>query len=160
MDPFAETADAFVSMAHTIVWCTVATVDRSGRPRTRILHPIWEATDDGLVGWIATRPTALKRAHIAAHPHVSCSYWAPSHDTCLAECDASWANDDETRARVWDLFLHGPEPVGYDPTIVPGWTGPLVDAFGVLRLVPWRLRVFPGTLLLGQGGTLRSWARD
>ena len=33
-----------------IVWCTFATVDRSGKPRSRILHPIWE----GPTGWIAT----------------------------------------------------------------------------------------------------------
>jgi hypothetical protein len=35
-------APAFVETAHRIVWCTVATVDGRGRPRTRILHPIWE----------------------------------------------------------------------------------------------------------------------
>ena len=35
-------APAFVDMAHRIVWCTVATVDASGAPRTRVLHPVWE----------------------------------------------------------------------------------------------------------------------
>ena len=35
-------APAFVELAHRIVWGTVATVDPEGRPRTRILHPIWE----------------------------------------------------------------------------------------------------------------------
>ena len=49
--------DAFVAIAHRIVWCTVATVDRRGRPRSRILHPYWERTEDGLAGWITTRPT-------------------------------------------------------------------------------------------------------
>jgi hypothetical protein len=46
--------DAFATIAHRIVWCTVATVDRRGRPRSRILHPYWERADDGLVGWITT----------------------------------------------------------------------------------------------------------
>ena len=35
-------APAFVEMAHRIVWASVATVDRQGRPRSRILHPIWQ----------------------------------------------------------------------------------------------------------------------
>ena len=46
--------------------------------------------------------------------------------------------------------------VGYDPTIIPQWTSPTADAFAVLRLEPWRLRVFPGTALAGQGKVL-TW---
>lgn len=58
---------------------------------------------------------------------------------------------------VWDLFLNGPEPVGYDPKMVPAWTSPTVDAFATLKLEPWRLRVFPGTVLMGQGGAVLTW---
>ena len=60
---------------------------------------------------------------------------------------------------VWNLFVNGPEPVGYDPSIVPGWESPTSDEFAVLHLTPWRLRVFPGTVLLGQGGEVLSWVR-
>ena len=42
MDPLSEVAPAFVHMAHSIVSCTVATTGTDGRPRTRVLHPIWE----------------------------------------------------------------------------------------------------------------------
>ena len=42
MDSLEVTAPAFVEMAHRIVWATVATVDERGRPRSRVLHPIWE----------------------------------------------------------------------------------------------------------------------
>ena len=42
MAGFSETASAFVKMAHEIVWCNVATIDKKGRPRSRVLHPIWE----------------------------------------------------------------------------------------------------------------------
>ena len=73
-------------MAHQIVWASVATVDRDGRPRSRILHPYWEWDGTDLIGWIATVPTPVKRAHLDAHPEVSVSYWTPSHDTCSAEC--------------------------------------------------------------------------
>ncbi|MDZ4720422.1 MAG: pyridoxamine 5'-phosphate oxidase family protein [Roseiflexaceae bacterium] len=157
MHDLAEVAPAFVEMAHRIVWCNVTTVDTKNRPRSRILHPIWQWDGTQLVGWIATGPTSTKRAHLAAHPVASVSYWAPSHDTCVAECHASWAFDLATRTMVWDLFLHGPQPVGYNPTIVPGWDSPGADAFAVIRLDPWRLRVFPGTVLLGQGGTVHTW---
>ncbi len=159
MSDRTATADAFIEMAHRIVWATVATVDGHGRPRSRILHPLWVREGDGLIGWITTGPTPPKVAHLAHSPFVSVTYWSPEHDTCTAECRAEWRNDDATRTAVWDAFKEAPAPVGYDPAIVPPWKdGPLSDAFGVLHLTPWRLRVFPGTVLLGQGGEVRTWA--
>ncbi|HET9739331.1 MAG TPA: hypothetical protein VFP78_14540, partial [Solirubrobacteraceae bacterium] len=82
-----------MAVAHRIVWCTVATVDRHGRPRSRILHPYWEHTEDGPKGWITTRPTPLKRAHLAHSPYVSCSYWDATQDAIVAECRASWVEE-------------------------------------------------------------------
>lgn len=157
MSNLAEVAPAFVEMAHRIVWCSVATVDAKGRPRTRILHPIWQWDGEQLVGWIATSPTPAKRAHITASPFVSVSYWAPSHDTCVADCRVSWAFDDQTRTMVWDMFVNAPAPVGYNPTIVPTWTSPTAEAFAALRLEPWQLRVFPGSIMMGGGGQLQKW---
>ena len=158
MNPLAEVAPAFVAMAHQIVWASAATVDTRGRPRSRILHPLWQWDGAQLVGWIATSPTPAKRAHLAAHPSMSLSYWQPSHDTCVAECRATWGLDDATRTMVWELFRTAPPPVGYDPSIVPAWVSPTAPAFAVLRLDPWRLRVFPGTVLLGKGGTVLAWS--
>ena len=152
------TAPAFVAMAHKIVWCSVATVDAKGRPRSRVLHPIWEWDGEQLVGWIGTGPTPIKRAHLEASPYVSVNYWGPSQDTCVAECRASWAFDDETCTATWERLKNGPEPVGYDPAIIPGWDGgPTSEAFAALRLEPWRLRVFPGSVLMGQGGEVLTW---
>jgi len=159
MTPLAEVAPAFVEMAHTIVWATVATVGPDSQPRTRILHPIWEWDGKELVGWIATGPTPVKRRHLAHSPFVSITYWAPTHDTCTADCGADWKLDDATRTRTWDLFKHAPQPVGYDPAMIPAWRdGPLSAAFAVLKLDPRHLRVFPGTVLLGQGGEVRTWS--
>jgi len=154
----ASIAPAFVEMAHRIVWATAATVDEHGRPRGRILHPYWEWDGTALVGWIATGPTPLKRAHLEHSPYISLTYWTPTHDTCTAECGAALVYDDETRQRIWDLFKHGPAPVGYDPAIIPPWKdGPLSPAFAALRLEPWRLRVMPGTAMLGEGGEILTW---
>ncbi len=158
MSSLDETAPAFVAMAHEIVWCTVATSDPQGRPRTRILHPLWLWDGDELSGWIATGPTPVKRAHLDAHPYVSCSYWRPNHDTCSADGRAEWAFDDETRTTVWNLFKDAPAPVGYDPAIVPVWAdGPTSPSFAALRVYPERLRVFPGTVLLQGTGNVLTW---
>ncbi len=141
------------------VWASVVTVDAENRPWSRILHPLWIREGDGLVGWIATGPTPTKRAHLAHSPFVSVSYWNPSHDTCVAQCRAELIVDDDTRTRVWEAFTEAPAPVGYDPGMVPAWNdGPTSEGFAVLKLTPWRLRVFPGSVLLGQGGDLLTWS--
>jgi hypothetical protein len=157
MNDLNTVAPAFIEMAHRIVWCSAATMDNQGRPRSRILHPIWQWDGTEMVGWIATSPTPIKRAHLEASPYISLNYWTPTHDTCTAECRVTWAFDDETRTMVWDLSANGPEPVGYNPAIVPAWKSPTSPAFAALRLTPWRLRVFPGSVLLGQGGEVLNW---
>jgi hypothetical protein len=158
MTQLAEVAPAFVEMAHQIVWCTVATVDSKGRPRSRVLHPIWEWDGEQLVGWVGTAPTPLKRAHLDAHPYVSANYWSPAQDTCVAECRAQLLYDPDTRTRVWNLLKNGPAPVGYDPAIIPGWDDAASDGFAALRLDPWRLRVFPGSVLMQQTGEVLNWS--
>ena len=148
-------------MAHQIVWASVATVDRDGRPRSRILHPYWEWDGTDLVGWIATVPTPVKRAHLDAHPEVSVSYWTPSHDTCSAECAVQWHLDDDTCRAVWDTFASAPAPVGYDPFIIPMWSdGPTSDQFAVLRLTPRRLRVMAGTVMTAGVGHPMVWTES
>ena len=151
-------APAFVDMAHRIVWATVATVEPSGQPRTRVLHPIWEWDGHELVGWIATGPDTPKARHLDAEPRISLTYWDPTQDTCTAECATTWLDDPDDKAAAWNRFLEAPDPVGYDPSIIPGWTSPEAAGFGVLRLTPTRLRVFPGTLLSGGEGDLLTWS--
>jgi hypothetical protein len=158
MDELSEVAPAFVEMAHRIVWASAATVDGQGRPHTRILHPLWQWDGEQLVGWIATGPTPVKRAHLERTPHMSLSYWAPSHDTCVADCGVTWAFDDQTRTWLWNAFAEAPAPLGFDPALIPSWKGgPTTAAFAALRLAPRRLRVFPGTVLTRQGGRVLAW---
>jgi len=154
-----EIAPRFIEMAHRIVWCSVATVDRRGRPRSRVLHPYWEWDGERLTGSVLTEPTAIKRAHLEASPFASCNYWTPSHDTAVAECAASWAFDDETKTRIWETFKSTPEPLGFDPAMIPSWDGPTSPSLAVLRLEPWRIRLMPGSVLLEQAGNTLSWQR-
>ena len=154
----SETAPAFVNMAHSIVWASVATVDADGKPRSRVLHPLWEWDSTDLLGWVATVPSPVKKRHLAVHPYVSVNYWAPNQDTCSADCLVEWYLDDETRAAVWDKFVGAPEPLGYNPTIIPGWDSPTSPSFAVLRLTPYRLRVQPGSMMTRGEGAVLSWS--
>lgn len=157
MTTLDEVAPAFRAMAHRIVWATVATVAVDGRPRTRILHPMWEWDGIDLVGWILTSPLSPKRADLDATPRVSLTYWVSEQDTCTAEADVTWVLDDAGRRDAWDRFATAPEPVGYDPRIIPPWTAPDVDAFGALRLNPTWLRVMPGSVMLRGEGEVLTW---
>ena len=141
--------DSFLEIAHRVVWCTLATVDRHGRPRSRIVHPIWERDGDGLTGWVVTRPTALKRAHLEHSPYVSCSYWDQEHDVATAECRASWSGDLD---RAFALFRAAEPPLGYDPATL----APARSELAVLRLEPWRLRSAPVSIL-STGGEALVW---
>jgi len=134
---FAEIEKEFLERIARIVWCTVTTVDRRGRPRSRILHPIWE----GQTGWIATGRDSFKARHLAANPYVSLSYWDPQHQQVHAECRASWADDPAEKKRVWNLFKSTPEPLGYDPGLFFRG-GPEDPSFGALKLTPWRIELW------------------
>lgn len=158
--PITDVAPNLIAIAHRIVWATVATVSADGAPRTRILHPIWEFDGDALRGWILTSPQSPKAADLAAVPHVSVTYWDATQDTVTADCDVTWEDTPEERQAGWDRFANGPEPVGYDPSIIPFWPDPSVPEFGVLRLDPYWLRVMPGAVMLqGRGDLLQTWRR-
>jgi hypothetical protein len=137
---FDEISADFLRIVSEVAWATVATVDTRGRPRTRVLHPIWEVVDGRPVGWIGTSRSPLKTKHLEANPHVSVSYWSPKQETVYADCRAHWADDE--RERVWQLYLDAEPPLGYDPGSMPPWKdGPLAGVFAVLRLDPWRVTV-------------------
>ena len=161
MHPLAAVAPQFVEMAHRIVWCVAATVDASGAPRTRVLHPVWEWDEAAgqLTGWIATGPQSPKAADLDTTPSLSLTYWAPTHDTCTADCDVTWDDTAELRHAGWERFRTAPAPLGYDPSIIPGWDTPDSEAFGVIRLSPRRLRVMPGTVMTAGAGDLLTWRR-
>jgi hypothetical protein len=148
---FEELRDDFLRITAEIAWCTVATVDTQGRPRTRVLHPYWEVVDGRPVGWIGTSRSPLKARHLEANPFVSCSYWSPKQETAQVDCRTSWAP--EENERVCQLFLDAEPPLGYDPAMIPQFAdGPLDSEFEVLRLDPWRLM-----LLTAEDAATGNW---
>lgn len=142
---FDEILDDFLQRASKVVWCNVATVDASGRPRSRILHPLWEGT----IGWITTDPRTLKARHLAVNPHLSLAYVADIASPMYVDCTAEWVDDVALKQHVWDLCLSTPPPLGFDPEpIYATVDGP---RFGVLRLTPWRVQLMDGP------GVSRIW---
>lgn len=130
---FAEIEADFIQRAHAAVWCSVATVDTRNRPRSRVLHPIWE----GATGWIATGRRSLKAKHLARNHFVSLAYLADPLKPVYADCRAEWQEDAATRERIWHLFKDTPPPLGYDPA---PFFGSLDNPdYGVLKLTPWRI---------------------
>ena len=138
----------FVERAHRIVWCAVATVGPDNRPRSRILHPLWELNTE-LVGWIVTRATPVKVRHLAYSPYLTCSYWEPGHEVAVADCHAEWVGDAATRQRVWELYRDAPAQLGYDFwSVFP--VGPAGESPSLLRLTPYRLRLTDVETLSGR----------
>ena len=149
---FRDIAEEFERRWKRIVWCSVTTVDTKGRPRSRVLHPIWE----GPVGWIATHRDSLKAKHLAQNPYVSLSYLEIlkpfGTEQIHAECKTVWDDSPETRKRIWRLLESTPPPVGYDPQGF--WKSAEDPRFGVLRLTPWRIEL---TSLKTTGWTQQVW---
>ncbi len=132
---FSEIQDEFSRRVTRIVWCTVATIDRQGRPRSRILHPIWE----GATGWIATRRESLKTRHLAGNAHVSLTYWDPQHQQVYADCVATWEDGGGEKRRLWALYGATAPPLGYDLGMI--WKSPEDPGLGLLKLTPWRIEL-------------------
>jgi hypothetical protein len=149
-----ELSDA-VEVAHAVVWSMVTTVDAEGRPRARVLHPLWEPTESGLDGWILTRATPVKSRHLASNPHVGCSYLGANHDVASFDCTGEWRDGEADRRHVWDAFTALAPPLGYDPvTIFPD--GPLGPDLRVLHLSPYRVQV-GRAVDLARGERPRLW---
>ncbi|RIK40361.1 MAG: pyridoxamine 5'-phosphate oxidase [Chloroflexi bacterium] len=132
---FAEIEEEFIQRVHTMIWCNVATVDHKQRPRSRILHPIWE----GSTGWIGTHRNSYKSKDLEHNPYVSLAYITDIMKPVYADCIAGWVDDLAQKERIWNLFKNTPPPLGYDPA--PDFISPDHENFGLLKLTPWRIAI-------------------
>lgn len=140
---FSQLEPEFMKRVARIVWCAMATVDRAGRPRSRVAHPIWVVEDGKPVGYWSTTPHSHKRKHLARNPHVALSYWDPVHEQIYIDAEADWLDTPEDRERIWQLYKDTPEPLGYDLAVWGFWkAGPQGKNFGVLRFRPSRVEMY------------------
>ena len=134
-----ETLELAVAIAHETVWCAMTTVDSQRRPRSRIVHPVWQLAGEQLQGWLTTRRTPLKSAHLAGNPFISLAYIAPTTDFAYFDCRAEWVEDEAGKRQCWEAFLSAPEPARYDPASI--WPeGPESETFSALRFTPYRVQ--------------------
>jgi hypothetical protein len=144
--PFEEIREDFLRYTAEIVLCTVTTVDPQGRPRSRILHPIFTVRDDRPIGWVLTAPTPVKARHLAANPHVACSYWSPAQNIVYVDCVATWVTEQAEKGDVYELFRTTPPPLGYGEAGLAGFgsEGSHSALFTPLRLDRRRIQVMAG----------------
>jgi general stress protein 26 len=128
-----------VDIAHQTVWGVMTTVDARGRPRNRVVHPVWVWDGGRLTGWLTTRRTPLKVRHLAGNPHVSLAYIGANTDFAYFDCTAEWVEDMAGKQACWDAFVNAEDPVRYDPANI--WKdGPGSGTFAVLRFTPYRVQ--------------------
>jgi general stress protein 26 len=142
---FAEIQEEFIARAHDAIWCVVTSISPANRPKSRLLHPIW----DGQIGWVATFRDSPKAKHFERNPYVSVTYCKEPFKPVYADCIAEWADDLPQKQFAWNLFMNTPPPLGYPMDIPPD-----DPKFGVLKLIPWRIEVY--TL----GGDTKIWRSE
>ena len=147
---FAEIELEFIERAHRMVWCDMATVGHDGRPRTRIVHPVWE----GNAAWITSFRVGPKAEDIDRNPYVSLAYVSDPLKPAYAECVASWMDDRDERIAVWERIAAIPEPLGYNAQTMFGSYD--VPNLTMLRLEPWRIRL----PVAGDASARRSWEKS
>lgn len=132
---FADIQEEFMHRVNQAVYCMMATVDQQNRPRTRVMHPIWE----GSIGWVISWPQAHKAKHLAHNPHVSLAYLPDKAKPVYVECVAQWIEDRAEKQRVWAFHQTLPPPLGFDPE--PHYGTIDHHYFGLLRFTPWRIEL-------------------
>jgi general stress protein 26 len=147
---FAEIEPEFIERAHRMVWCDMATVGRDGRPRTRIVHPVWE----GYAAWITSFCVGPKAEDIDRNPYVSLAYVSDPLKPAYVECVASWMDIRDARIAVWERIAAIAEPLGYNMETMFGSYD--VPNLTMLRLEPWRIRL----LVAGDASARRSWEKS
>ena len=130
---FAEIESMFMERIQKMVWCNLATVDTRNRPRSRIVHPLWEGT----TGWVTTRHGLHKAKHLAHNPFVSLAYIADVADPVYVDCQTEWIEDLAQKQHVWQLCLDTAPPLGFDPA--PIYERADHPNFALLKLIPWRI---------------------
>lgn len=141
---FSALESEFLQYVSDIGYATMTTVDKQGRPRARVLLPVWEVVDGRPVGWLATYKTPVKAAHLANNPHTTYSYWSPRQNAVFIDSVSTWVEDPAVKLRGWELYRKGsPAGVGYDPRGY--WSGgPQDPQYHLLRIEPWRVQVLRG----------------
>ena len=134
---FADIQTEFLARVQKFVYCNMATIAPNNRPRSRVVHPVWEANG---TGWILSVPDTPKASHLAHCPYVSLAYIHDINAPVYLECVAGVVTGREEHLRVWDVIKHAPPPMGFDPE--PHYGSIDHPHWGVIRLDPYRIELY------------------
>jgi general stress protein 26 len=132
---FVDMQAEFMRRVSQSVYCTLVTVDLKNRPRSRIMHPIW----DGSIGWVISWPASHKAKHLAHNPAVSLAYISDHTKPVYVDAVAEWVRTDGEKRRIWELHKTIPPPLGFDPE--PHYGSIDHPYYGLLRFTPWRIEL-------------------
>lgn len=132
---FAEMQPEFMERVQQAIYCSMATVDLEGRPRSRIMHPIW----DGPIGWAISWPASHKAKHLQRNPYISLAYIYDRDKPVYVDAVAEWVDDLTEKHRIWELHKTTPPPLGFDPQ--PHYGSIDHPYYGLLRFSPWRIEL-------------------
>ena len=132
---FEDIQAEFMRRVGRAVYCNMATIDRKNRPRSRVMHPIW----DGPIGWAISWPESHKTKHLQANPYVSLAYIQEHETPVYVDCLAEWIDDVGEKERIWELHQTIPPPLGFDPQ--PHYGTIHHKYYGLLRFTPWRIEL-------------------
>jgi len=132
---FEDLQAEFMARVSQAVYCAMATIDRVNRPRSRIMHPIW----DRPIGWVISWPASHKARHLVRNPAVSLAYIADRDKPVYVDGIAEWIDAVDEKRRIWDLYKTTPPPLGFDPQ--PHYGDIDNPLYGLLRITPWRIEL-------------------
>lgn len=132
---FEEIQQEFIRRVSAAVYCSVATIDRKNRPRSRMMHPVW----DGPIGWVISWPQSHKAKHLRRNPYVSLAYIHDRDRPVYVDCRAEWIDDAGEKERIWELHKSIPPPLGFDPG--PPYGTINHPYYGLLKFTPWRIEL-------------------
>jgi general stress protein 26 len=132
---FIEIQEEFFARVQEAVYCNMATIDRKKRPRSRIMHPVW----DGPMGWVISWPGSHKAKHLKNNPYVSLAYIQNTKKPVYVDAIADWIDHVDEKQRIWKIYKETPPPLGFDPE--PHYGSIYHQYFGLLQLTPWRIEL-------------------
>ena len=132
---FEEIQPEFMKRVSDAIYCSVATIDRKNRPRSRMMHPVW----DGSIGWVISWPQSHKSKHLQKNPYVSLAYIQDRDKPVYVDARAEWINEVREKHRIWDLHKNTHPPLGFDPE--PYYGTVEHQYYGLLRFTPWRIEL-------------------
>ncbi len=132
---FTEISSEFLTRVSQAVYCSMATVDHLNRPRSRIMHPVW----DGPIGWVISWPASHKARQLARNPHISLAYIHATEKPVYVDCTAEWVDEPLEKQRIWELHRSLPGLLGFDP--LPHYGSIDNPYYGLLKFIPWRIEL-------------------